>query len=385
MAPTYLLRSLNESTSALPTSLPEFNKSFPVASLRLLFDSDKQLLSTPVTRIGRTTDNNIIIPDLLVSRQHAQIICRDSFIDTKLEQNYYLRDDSTAGTLIYQSGTWQRIHHEEVRLQSGMQLKFGSSRSDTWEFIIEENLENTVLHVPVTQVNQIDEEQSVRKNLASGSQEKPNILEILKHSVKSEDSLYLRLTAVQNIAKHWKDDSDLPRLENHISNLQKLIDIIYSNQTFVTSQIKSVLALQIQEETVAVDITTADGLDEAEITDVEDIIKIVFKLEEVKLDGENKFIIPFSLKVKCTLSYFMMREEYSNLDEEELENLSIDDCSYLYYHAEKDDTLEVEGLVSICFNSDKLETLKISDDEAFEILRNANVAIDSIAKLEIGK
>ncbi|RUT04465.1 hypothetical protein DSM106972_046930 [Dulcicalothrix desertica PCC 7102] len=356
-----------------------------MASLRLLFDSDKQLLSTPVTRIGRTTDNNIIIPDLLVSRQHAQIICRDSFIDTKLEQNYYLRDDSTAGTLIYQSGTWQRIHHEEVRLQSGMQLKFGSSRSDTWEFIIEENLENTVLHVPVTQVNQIDEEQSVRKNLASGSQEKPNILEILKHSVKSEDSLYLRLTAVQNIAKHWKDDSDLPRLENHISNLQKLIDIIYSNQTFVTSQIKSVLALQIQEETVAVDITTADGLDEAEITDVEDIIKIVFKLEEVKLDGENKFIIPFSLKVKCTLSYFMMREEYSNLDEEELENLSIDDCSYLYYHAEKDDTLEVEGLVSICFNSDKLETLKISDDEAFEILRNANVAIDSIAKLEIGK
>ncbi|MBW4600435.1 MAG: CHAT domain-containing protein [Calothrix sp. FI2-JRJ7] len=132
-----LIRSLDESITELPTSLPEFRKTFPAASLRLLTDGTKQLLPTPITRIGRTTDNNIIIPDLSVSRQHAQIICRDSFIDTKLEQSYYLRDDSTAGTLIYQSGAWQRIHHEEVPLRSGTQLKFGSSRGDIWEFMIE--------------------------------------------------------------------------------------------------------------------------------------------------------------------------------------------------------------------------------------------------------
>jgi FHA domain len=133
-----LLRSLDESITELPTSLPEFRRSFQKASLRLLTDGTKQLLPTPVTRIGRTTDNNIIIPDLSVSKQHAQIICRSNIIiDDIVEHNYYLRDDSTAGTLIYQSGTWQRIHHEEVPLKSGMQLKFGSSRSDTWEFLIE--------------------------------------------------------------------------------------------------------------------------------------------------------------------------------------------------------------------------------------------------------
>ncbi len=132
-----LVRSLDESITELPTSFPEPKKSFPAASLRLLSDGTTQQLPTPVTRIGRTTDNNIIIPDLSVSRQHAQIICRDSFINTQLEHSYYLRDDSTGGTLIYQSGAWQRIHHEEVPLISGMQLKFGSSRSDTWEFIIE--------------------------------------------------------------------------------------------------------------------------------------------------------------------------------------------------------------------------------------------------------
>jgi CHAT domain/FHA domain len=116
----------------------EVGKQLPTAYLRSLSDHTKQLLPAPVTRIGRTTDNNIIIPDLSVSRQHAQIICRDSFTNAELGQNYYLRDDSTGGTLIYQSGTWQRIHHEEVPLISGMQLKFGSSRSDTWEFIIED-------------------------------------------------------------------------------------------------------------------------------------------------------------------------------------------------------------------------------------------------------
>lgn len=105
--------------------------------LRLLSNGTKQFIVTPVTRIGRTTDNNIIIPDLSVSRQHAQIICRNRFTDTKVELSYYLRDDSTAGTLICHSGTWQRIHHEEVPLQSGMQIKFGSSRSDIWEFTID--------------------------------------------------------------------------------------------------------------------------------------------------------------------------------------------------------------------------------------------------------
>ncbi|BAZ18133.1 FHA domain-containing protein [Calothrix sp. NIES-4071] len=133
-----LLRSLDESITELPTSFREFRKLFPTASLRILTDETKQLLPVPIARIGRATDNNIIIPNLSVSRQHAQIICRDCFTDAKIEQVYYLRDDSTEGTFIYQSGAWQRIHHEEVLLQSGMQLKFGSSRSDTWEFIIED-------------------------------------------------------------------------------------------------------------------------------------------------------------------------------------------------------------------------------------------------------
>ncbi len=132
-----ILRSLDESITELPTSLPEYTK-IPSASLRLLNSEDAiSLLQTPITRIGRTTDNHIVIPDLSVSRQHAQIICRDNFSTTTPVLSYFLRDDSTGGTLIFKSGNWLRIHHQEVPLESGMQLKFGSSRNDIWEFIVE--------------------------------------------------------------------------------------------------------------------------------------------------------------------------------------------------------------------------------------------------------
>jgi hypothetical protein len=44
---------------------------------------------------------------------------------------------SRYGTLILRPDGWQKIHHQEVPLQSGIQLKFGSSHGQTLEFIIE--------------------------------------------------------------------------------------------------------------------------------------------------------------------------------------------------------------------------------------------------------
>ncbi len=112
--------------------------SIPPASLRKLEkEGSNYLLQTRTTRIGRTTENDIVIPDLSVSRQHAQIFCRDSFTEVASVHNYFLRDDSTYGTLISHGSAWTRIHHQEVPLESGMQLKFGSKSSDTWEFTIQ--------------------------------------------------------------------------------------------------------------------------------------------------------------------------------------------------------------------------------------------------------
>jgi hypothetical protein len=133
-----LLRTLDESVMEMPvTSMLRLNN-IPTATLRKLEKEDSNwLLRTRITRIGRTTENDIVIQDLSVSRQHAQIICRDSFTEVEETQSYFLRDDSTYGTLIYKESAWMRIHRQEVPLESGMQLKFGSTRSDTWEFTIE--------------------------------------------------------------------------------------------------------------------------------------------------------------------------------------------------------------------------------------------------------
>jgi hypothetical protein len=134
-----LLLCLDENVTEMPQiSLPGLTNAMPPATLRKLEKGGGNwLLQTRITRIGRTAENDIVIPDLSVSRQHAQIICRNSFTEVKETQSYFLRDDSTYGTLIFFGGEWKRIHRQEVPLESGMQIKFGSTRSDTWEFTIE--------------------------------------------------------------------------------------------------------------------------------------------------------------------------------------------------------------------------------------------------------
>jgi hypothetical protein len=97
------------------------------------------LLRPGVTRIGRTKDNDIVIPELYISKRHAEILCRHTLNETTSMITYYLQDFSTYGTTWYLSPNgWQQILREEVALTSGMQLMFGSSQGDIWEFIREE-------------------------------------------------------------------------------------------------------------------------------------------------------------------------------------------------------------------------------------------------------
>jgi pSer/pThr/pTyr-binding forkhead associated (FHA) protein len=99
------------------------------------------LLRSGVTRIGRTRDNDIIIPELSVSKRHAEILCRNTLSDdtSRSIRTYYLQDCSTYGTTwCLGPNGWQQILREEVPLKSGMRLKFGSAKGEIWEFRIEE-------------------------------------------------------------------------------------------------------------------------------------------------------------------------------------------------------------------------------------------------------
>ncbi len=93
-------------------------------------------LETGLVRVGRGEGNDVIVPEQWVSSKHAEIFCRHS-PDGKTQPSYFLRDFSRYGTLVSSENGWQRIHHQEIPLTSGIQLKFGSSQGQILEFIID--------------------------------------------------------------------------------------------------------------------------------------------------------------------------------------------------------------------------------------------------------
>jgi len=136
-----LIKSLDEGITELPdTAISDITSPTPTASLRSLSSRGEiWLLRSGVTRIGRTKDNDIIIPELSVSKRHAEILCRNTLYDTTSVRTYYLQDLSTYGTTwCLGPNGWQQILREEILLTSGMRLKFGSAKGEIWEFRIED-------------------------------------------------------------------------------------------------------------------------------------------------------------------------------------------------------------------------------------------------------
>jgi hypothetical protein len=135
-----ILKGLEDDVTQFPadTIAPIEYNIMPKAFLRSLSgEKARWTLKQRSTRIGRTAENDIVIPDLLVSRQQAQIICDVPIGGAKVVPTYILRDESSYGTFIYRSGSWERVHRQDIPLEPGMQLKFGSP--EVWEFDIEKS------------------------------------------------------------------------------------------------------------------------------------------------------------------------------------------------------------------------------------------------------
>ena len=134
-----LLTSILEIRTELPANSPTWmGRSLPIAYLRSPTETTRIWpIGAGIVRVGRGEENDVAIPESWVSQKHAEIFCRNSVNTSKTEQTYFLRDFSRYGTLILGPDGWQRVHHQEVALQSGIQIKFGSSQGQSLEFIIE--------------------------------------------------------------------------------------------------------------------------------------------------------------------------------------------------------------------------------------------------------
>jgi WD40 repeat protein len=109
----------------------------PIAYLHYLVTAQKFPIQGNFMRIGRSNDNDLIVSERWVSLRHADIIYRNNSNESS---GYYLRDFSRFGTLVKTTKDWQKIHHQELLLKSGMQLKFGSDQGQGVEFSIDSPL-----------------------------------------------------------------------------------------------------------------------------------------------------------------------------------------------------------------------------------------------------
>lgn len=134
-----LLAAPSPEITVIPENSPSsIGQRTPTASLRSLLPMGKVWsLGAGVVRVGRLPENDIMIPEAWVSQRHAEIFCRTASSDGITVATYFLRDNSRFGTLLLGVSSWQKVHYQEVPLQSGMLLKFGSSQGETFEFTIE--------------------------------------------------------------------------------------------------------------------------------------------------------------------------------------------------------------------------------------------------------
>ncbi|MEL7035933.1 MAG: CHAT domain-containing protein [Cyanobacteria bacterium J06592_8] len=140
-----LIQPLEEIRTELPAnSQTWFEYIAPKAWLRLLSSVNSEPESPPQlwainagsVRVGRAEENDIVIGEQWVSSKHAEIFCRNGN-DDNTQPTFFLRDFSRYGTLVLIEGEWQRVHHQEIALTPGIQLKFGSSQGQTLEFLVE--------------------------------------------------------------------------------------------------------------------------------------------------------------------------------------------------------------------------------------------------------
>lgn len=113
----------------------------PTATLRSLTPpSTVCSMQGGIIRIGRSNDNDLVLGEEGVSRDHATIV-RTS-MGNGAQPAYFLRDSSRYGTYVAGSNGWHLVHQREIPLRSKMQLKFGSEDNPTLEFVIDDPAAN---------------------------------------------------------------------------------------------------------------------------------------------------------------------------------------------------------------------------------------------------
>lgn len=136
-----LLQPLEGGLTAMPGPITRLGQPKPDAALRSLVTAKVWHIQSGFMRVGRDrSENDLVLQEDQggVSRKHAVIFCRQS--QSSSAESYFLEDVSRFGTWMLEPGldarSWRKVHRQEVPLQPGTQLKFGSSQNEVLEFTL---------------------------------------------------------------------------------------------------------------------------------------------------------------------------------------------------------------------------------------------------------
>ncbi|NET38221.1 MAG: CHAT domain-containing protein [Cyanothece sp. SIO1E1] len=134
-----LIHLPQDEMTQLPGSSPTWiGQQTALALLRLVADITQVWpIYGGLLHIGRHPENDLVISEPWVSQRHAEIFYRNVSAENMGHPTYFLKDFSRYGTWVLGKNGWRRIHRQEILLQSGTQLKFGSSQGQLLEFVIE--------------------------------------------------------------------------------------------------------------------------------------------------------------------------------------------------------------------------------------------------------
>ncbi|NEQ29353.1 MAG: FHA domain-containing protein, partial [Microcoleus sp. SIO2G3] len=132
-----LIKPLDENRTVIPFQDGR-DAPTPTATLRsLVSPAQVWRIRNGIMRIGRLDDNDLVLREDGVSRNHATIVYRTA--GNGSQPAYFLRDRSTFGTYVASSSGWHLVHDREVPLRSNMQLKFGSEHNPPLEFVVDDS------------------------------------------------------------------------------------------------------------------------------------------------------------------------------------------------------------------------------------------------------
>ena len=370
----------------------DFGESVEFPENNVSVDPDEEL----ITREERlTAGENLSIPEQITSYtknsiSNTELITKQTSSLSSTENKLIIVDDSPDNIFIIKT-----ILEEE-----GYQVSTAENGIDALSMIETSPPDLIIIDLMMLGMDGYEVTRRIRQNIALpfipilliSAHDSPNVAKGLDLGANdfirkpvTVDELLARVRALLRIKMEIRRQTDhiIPGtadLKTQFKYIHKLINVIYSNSLLIESAIESDLSDKLSGKTVTSHLIPDDN-NEGTIDQVGEIEEINLNLNNVE-DYDNYLVIPFSLRVNCQVTYFIYKADYYAMEDEDISILD-DDWNDHYFWAGQYYLLMVEGLVSVHPKLENIKSQTISDDEAYEILEDSQISIDSLTKVEI--